>query len=92
MRALTITRVALALLGATLLIPAAMAEDAIPPDDEIPKSCPLPRNPRHEGGFCAQVIVWARNPGTGDCCMYPSPCSAPGGWETYNSIFECEDG
>lgn len=88
MRALTITRVALALLGATVLVPAAMAEDAIPPDDEIPKSCPLPR---YQRGFCAQVIVWAKNPSTGDCCMFPNPCSVPRGWESYNSILECED-
>jgi hypothetical protein len=87
MKASIVTRAALALLGATLLVPAAMAEDAIPPDEEVPKSCPLSL----ESSCSAKVIVWARNPSTDDCCMYLNPCSAPSGWETYNSILECQD-
>ena len=39
--------------------------------------CPPPRN--YSGG-CIQVITYATNPATGECCVYPDPCSAPNGW------------
>jgi hypothetical protein len=36
-------------------------------------------------GVCIQVITWAKNPVTGECCQYPNPCVVPAGWQTYNS-------
>lgn len=36
-------------------------------------------------GVCIQVITWAKNPVTGECCQYPNPCVVPPGWQTYNS-------
>ncbi|HEX6901852.1 MAG TPA: hypothetical protein VF789_19180 [Thermoanaerobaculia bacterium] len=51
-------------------------------------SCPPPRQ---YSGACIQVIVWAENPDTGECCgYYPTPCSAPAGWQQYNNP-SCED-
>ena len=38
---------------------------------------------RHYSGICTQVIVWAKDPATGMCCQYPTPCSAPDGWTIY---------
>ena len=40
-------------------------------------SCPPPRK---FTGACIDVVVWATDPVTGICCMYPNPCSAPRGW------------
>lgn len=40
-------------------------------------SCPPPK--QYSGG-CIQVITYATNPATGQCCVYPDPCSAPDGW------------
>jgi hypothetical protein len=45
-------------------------------------SCPAPRQ---YSGACIQVIVWAQNPETGACCQYPTPCSAPEGWQIFYS-------
>ena len=51
-------------------------------------SCPPPRQ---YSGVCAQVIVWAKNPQTGECCgYYSTPCSAPAGWEQFPNP-SCED-
>jgi hypothetical protein len=39
---------------------------------------------REYSDMCIQMIVWAKNPETGQCCgYYPTPCSAPAGWQTY---------
>lgn len=32
-------------------------------------------------GVCAQVITFARNPATGQCEAFPTPCDVPDGWE-----------
>lgn len=34
-----------------------------------------------EGRFCIQVITPAKNPSTGDCREFPTPCDVPEGWE-----------
>jgi len=39
-------------------------------------ACPV----RHFSGGCIQVITYAINPRTGECCVYPNPCSVPEGW------------
>lgn len=31
--------------------------------------------------LCAQVITYRQNPQTGECQEFPTPCSAPTGWE-----------
>lgn len=31
-------------------------------------------------GACIQVITYATNPYTGECCVYPNPCVVPDGW------------
>jgi hypothetical protein len=50
---------------------------AAPAHAAPPQRCPPPRP--YSGG-CIQVIVWATDPATGQCCQYPDPCSAPQGW------------
>lgn len=32
-------------------------------------------------GSCIQVITYATNPNTGECCVYPNPCVVPDGWQ-----------
>jgi hypothetical protein len=50
-----------------------------------PKTCPR----RSFSGSCIQVIVWAANPQTGECCVYPNPCVVPEGWEiSYTGCLE----
>lgn len=40
---------------------------------------------------CIQVITFARNPGNGRCCVFPTPCAVPPGFETVSQE-ECEGG
>ena len=40
-------------------------------------NCPPPKQ---YSGACIQVITYATDPATGQCCEYPTPCSAPDGW------------
>lgn len=37
------------------------------------------------GRVCIQVITPARNPGTGECKEFPTPCDVPKDWEKVNS-------
>ena len=83
-----VTRAALALLGATLLVPAAMAEDAIPAGRGDSEELPAVAREQSLGEGDRRSV---RNPSTDDCCMYLNPCSVPSGWESYNFILECKD-
>jgi len=40
--------------------------------------CPSANNP---GQACIQVITPARNPKTGECRDFPTPCAVPMGWQ-----------
>ena len=42
--------------------------------------CPKPQSSTDP---CIQVVVWAQDPATGQCCMYGNPCAAPAGWTIY---------
>ena len=35
--------------------------------------------------MCAQVMTPARDPSTGDCVVYPTPCDVPEGWDIVES-------
>lgn len=52
-----------------------------------PPECPAPR-PYYE--LCTYNVVFAQDPVTGVCCMYPDPCSAPEGWTLYSGP-GCQD-
>jgi len=41
-------------------------------------------------GACTYAFVSARNPDTGECCLYPTPCMVPDGWQIYDNPL-CED-
>ena len=56
------------------------------PDLSAPFTCPRPKPPENP---CIQVIAWAKDPETGNCCQYPTPCHAPEGWETFPSEAAC---
>lgn len=56
-------------------------------DMRVPFVCPRPRPPEE---ICIQVIAWAKDPETGNCCQYPTPCQAPEGWQTFNTQGECQ--
>lgn len=60
---------------------------ATAPDDGVVFKCPTPRPSE---GFCTQVIAWAKDPDTGNCCRYPTPCNAPEGWQTYPNEGACQ--
>lgn len=68
---------------ASLLIATACASSKKPGGDDCPP-------PRQTGEICPQVVVWAKNPQTGTCCQYGTPCNAPEGWTTYNTEEECK--
>ncbi len=61
-------------------------EDGEETDRGQAADCPKPRDYQ---GMCAQVITWARNPDTGTCCQYGSPCEAPQNWQTFTSEADC---
>jgi len=39
---------------------------------------------------CLAVVVYAKDPTSGICCQYGSPCVAPSGWQNFYSQAECE--
>lgn len=41
---------------------------------------------------CIQVTVWAKNPDTGECREFGSPCTVPSGWEIYWFDPTCGEG
>lgn len=52
------------------------------------QSCPPGRNFQ---GVCIQVIAFAKQPGTGECCQFATPCDVPPGFgEIFFSEEECE--
>ena len=69
--------------GACLLVGVAHVSTAV----SAPPECPRPKP--YQGG-CIQVITYAKNPQTGTCCEYATPCAAPEGWQTYGSLSECQ--
>lgn len=54
------------------------------------EGCPPPTTPQ-AGEVCAQVVAFAKNPATGECCRYPTPCHAPRGWTIFYSEQECSE-
>ena len=40
--------------------------------------------------YCADQIVWAKNPVTGACCEYSRPCIVPDGWAQFATQTACE--
>ena len=73
----------LLLLSAAFALTAAASVGTASSDD-----CPPPQS---YSGVCTQNIVWAKNPATGQCCgYYPTPCSAPTGWQTFSGP-DCKD-
>jgi hypothetical protein len=41
-------------------------------------------------GNCIQVFRYGKDPATGTCCQYPTPCNVPTGWAQFNSLQECQ--
>lgn len=63
------------LIGAAFLL---FSFVALGRSDADNRNCP--RKPFE--GACIQVITFATNPYTGECCVYPNPCVVPDGWKT----------
>ncbi len=51
--------------------------------------CPAPQMPPDDTS-CPAVTGVARNPMTGSCCEYATACTAPAGWEMFNTLDECQ--
>ncbi len=43
---------------------------------------PMPPRSREEEKACAQVMTPARDPASGKCVPFPTPCAVPPGWQT----------
>lgn len=54
--------------------------------DECPPPAMMP-----EDMACPAVGGVARNPSSGRCCEYGTACTAPAGWEMFNTVAECEE-
>lgn len=46
--------------------------------------------PPASDALCQPGVTWARNPETGDCCVYDRPCAPPLAWPRFESQTECE--
>jgi len=46
--------------------------------------------PPRENAYCSGDDMWARNPQTGECCLYSAPCAVPWNWPMFESESECE--
>lgn len=53
--------------------------------------CPDP-GVEDPGTACTDNIVFAKDPDTGTCCEYSTPCVAPDGWEQFGSLETCQGG
>lgn len=45
---------------------------------------------RPSKGICIQVIAYGKNPGNGRCCVFPTPCAVPSGWDVFFTQEACE--
>lgn len=52
--------------------------------------CPGPTTSNRPADLCAQVVTWAKDPNSGACCQYGTPCSAPAGWKQFGTEDACE--
>src|SRR6266540_5101925 len=52
--------------------------------------CPTCPAPKPTSGACDAVIVWAKDPASGTCCQYGTPCTSPADWKTFYSEDECQ--
>ncbi|MBI2971063.1 MAG: beta-propeller domain-containing protein [Candidatus Aenigmarchaeota archaeon] len=67
-----------------ITVPAPLPSEPIEGGVEKPTQPPAaPRPP--ENTFCIQVIQPARNPETGECKEFPTPCDVPEDWEPVDS-------
>jgi hypothetical protein len=53
-------------------------------------TCPGPTTNARPADICAAVVTWAKDPESGNCCQYGSPCSAPVGWKQFGTAEACE--
>ncbi len=59
------------------------------PDEVCPiLNCPEPRD-IPDGLDCVAAEAIAKNPETGQCCTYGTPCAVPDGWDYYDTEAEC---
>jgi hypothetical protein len=50
--------------------------------------CGCPR--QSYSGACIQVITYGKDPVTGTCCQYPTPCDVPSGWAQFSTLEDCQ--
>jgi hypothetical protein len=78
--------------------PAVGAPSQAPPDLDLPADGAtvdgdgLPAFDLGRVNQCIQITVWARNPDTGECREFGSPCSVPSGWEIFFDPETCTNG
>ena len=70
----------------TTSTPPAVTPTPVPPEP-VASACPAPRE---SSDMCIQMVVYAKDPASGDCCMYGNPCVAPEGWETFPEESACQ--
>ena len=78
----------LRLLGLAFLLLSLFAIDSVRAQGNSENGCPQSTS----NEICIQVIAYGKNPGNGRCCVFPNPCSVPGGWEVFFTAEACEAG
>jgi hypothetical protein len=75
----------LRLLGLAFILMSFVALDALTAQGNSANGCPR----RSSNEPCIQVIAYGQNPGNGRCCVFPTPCAVPPGWEVFFTAEEC---
>ncbi len=57
---------------------------------ETCEAAPLCPAPLEVTIACEEVVVWAKDPVSGGCCQYGTPCIAPAGWSQFGDQDSCE--
>ncbi len=58
-------------------------------DMACPEQCPAAKVVESDE-ICVAMTVHAKNPQTGLCCFYATPCEAPGNWDHFGSLEACQ--
>ena len=74
-----------------MLFLAACAGTPSEQDDQAEAAPRCPASRASSGILCPEIVRYARDPATGQCCRYDSVCEAPSGWKTYTGRSACED-
>ena len=80
-----------AIFAAILALTALFAAPAMAEQPTTATQTAVPEIQLQQGpGACIQVITYGKNPGTGECKQFATPCDVPNGWDSFSTLEECQ--